>query len=120
MGKRLMVVDDSPVLELEMRCLLEDSGFEIVACCQNGEEAIAQYDKVHPDVVTMDIVMPGIDGLETAQVILEDHPEANIVMVSSLVCDGSMNEADAIGAKAFVCKPFERNNLITALEKAVG
>lgn len=120
MGKRVMVVDDSRVLEIMVKGLLEDSEFEVVAYCKNGEEAIAMYGDVQPDVVTMDIIMPGLDGLETARAILEDDPNARIVMVSSLAYDDTLNEADEIGAKAFVYKPFDRDTLLEALSKAVA
>lgn len=119
MEKRVMVVDDSRVVELQMRRLLEGSEFEVAAYCTNGEDAIAQYEEIQPDIITMDIIMPGIDGLEAAQAILEEHPDAKIVMVSSLAYDDTFNEADAIGAKAFVYKPFERESLLDALNKAL-
>lgn len=119
MGKRVMIVDDSRVTELGMEKLLEDTEFEVAAYCSDGEEAIAMYGEVLPDVVTMDIIMPGIDGLETSEAILEEHPDARIVMVSSLAYDDTMNEADVIGVKSFVYKPFDREELIRALEKAL-
>ena len=87
MKKRLMVVDDSRVMELQICKLLENSKYEVVAYCENGEEAIARYEEVQPDIVTMDIIMPGIDGLEAAQVIAEAHPDARIIMISSLAYD---------------------------------
>ena len=62
MKKQLMVVDDSRVMELQIRKLLEGSDFEVSAYCENGEEAITRYAELRPDVVTMDIIMPGIDG----------------------------------------------------------
>lgn len=115
-----MVVDDSRVLEIMIKGLLEDSDFEIAAYCKNGEEAIAMYSQVKPDVVTMDIIMPGLDGLETARAIIEDDPNARIVMVSSLAYEDTLDEAAEIGAKAFVYKPFDRDMLIEALEKALA
>lgn len=120
MRKRVMIVDDSRVIEIMMAKLLEDSNFEVAAYCQNGESAIDKYTEVMPDVVTMDIIMPGMDGLETARAIIEDHPEARIVMVSSLAYEDAQAEAEAIGAKGFVYKPFEREQLIEALEKATS
>ena len=66
MKKRVMVVDDSRVMELQICKLLEGSKFEVVAYCENGEEAISRYEEIQPDIVTMDIIMPGIDGLEAA------------------------------------------------------
>ena len=119
MKKRVMVVDDSRVMELQIRKLLEGSEFEVAAYCENGEEAISRYSEVQPDIVTMDIIMPGIDGLETARVILEEHPDARIVMVSSLTDEDSASEADSIGAKAFLYKPVNRAKLLKALESAM-
>lgn len=115
-----MVVDDSRVMELQICKLLENSEFEVAAYCENGEEAIARYGELRPDVVTMDIIMPGIDGLEAAQVILEEHPEARIVMVSSLAYEDTINEANSIGAKGFLYKPINRDSLISALKKAMA
>ena len=120
MGKRLMVVDDSRVIEMQMQKLLADTDYEIVAYCRDGEEAIERYGEVEPDLVTMDIIMPGIDGLETAGAILKDYPFAKIVMVSSLAYDDTINEADDIGVKAFVYKPLERDKMLEAFEKALA
>lgn len=120
MGKRIMVVDDSRMVALQMQNLLEGTGYEIAAYCRNGEEAIAQYGQVLPDVVTMDIIMPGLDGLETAQAILEEYEDARIVMVSSLAYDDTFDEAKAIGAKGFVDKPFEKERLLEALDGALA
>lgn len=119
MKKQIMVVDDSRVMELILCNLLEDSEFEVAACCENGEEAIARYEELQPDIVTMDIIMPGIDGLETAQIILEKHPDARIIMLSSLAYDDTINEAHAIGAKAFLYKPIDKERLLDALRKAL-
>ena len=120
MGKRLMVVDDSRVIEMQMQKLLADTDYEIVAYCRDGEEAIERYGEVEPDLVTMDIIMPGIDGLETAGAILKDYPFAKIVMVSSLAYDDTINEADDIGVKAFVYKPLEREKMLEAFAKALA
>ena len=116
MKKRLMVVDDSRIVEFQICKLLEGTDYEVAAYCQNGEEAIARYDEVRPDVVTMDIIMPGIDGLETAQIILEEHPEARVVMMSSLDQEDSVREARIIGARGFLYKPFNQVSLLSALE----
>lgn len=120
MGKRIMVVDDSRMIALQMRDLLEDSGYEVAAYCRSGEEALEQYGQILPDLVTMDIIMPGMDGLETAQAILEEYPDARIIMVSSLAYEDTFKEADSIGALGFIDKPFSREQLLEAFRKAVG
>ena len=118
MSKRIMVVDDSRIVQLQMQKILSDSDYQVVACCQSGEDALAEYDKVDPDLVTMDILMPGMDGLETARLILEKHPKARGLMVSSLAYDDTIDEANKIGAKGFVYKPFDREQVLASLDKA--
>ena len=120
MAKRVMVVDDSRVQEVQIRKLLEGSGYEVAHYCRSGEDALAVYDEVKPDVVTMDIIMPGMDGLETAQAILEEYPEAKIVMVSSLAYEDTFDEAKTIGAKGFISKPFDQEKLLAALDQALS
>ena len=117
MRKRVMIVDDSRAVAFQVKSLLEDTAYEVAACCQTGEEAIEEYNVIQPDLVTMDIIMPGLDGLETAQAILEEHPDAKIVMVSSLDYNDTREEAAAIGAKAFLYKPFGREELLEVLDR---
>lgn len=120
MGKRLMIVDDSRVAEMQMEKLLEGTGYEVAAFCQNGEEAIARYGEVQPDLVTMDIIMPGMDGMETSEAILKKYPEARIVMVSSLAFDDTLHESEDIGVKGFVYKPFDKEHLLKTFEKVLA
>lgn len=120
MGKRVMIVDDSRVVELQLKKMLENTDYEVVSYCQDGETAIEQYGEVLPDLVTMDIIMPGMDGLETARAILEDHPDAKIIMVSSLAYDDTIEEAKSIGTKTFIYKPFDRDQLLSALDEVLS
>ena len=120
MAKRIMVVDDSRMIWVQMKNLLEGTEYEVAACCRDGEEAIEQYGEVMPDLVTMDIIMPGIDGMEAAQVLLYEHDEARIVMVTSLGCDDVIQELYGIGAQAVLFKPLTREGLLGALKKALA
>ena len=120
MKKRIMGVDDSRIMALQIRKLLENSDYEVVAYCENGEEAIARYGEVQPDLVTMDIIMPGIDGLETAQVLMYEHDKAKILMISSLGDDDMLQELYGIGAQGVLFKPLTREALLAALKKALG
>lgn len=118
MAKKIMVVDDSRIAQLQLQEILADTEYEVVACCQSGEEAIKKYDELKPDLVTMDIVMPGMDGLDTARLLLKDHPGARVLMVSSLAYDDTINEAKRIGAMGFVYKPFDHDQIIQSVQKA--
>lgn len=120
MGKRIMVVDDSRVLKLQMMKLLEGTDYEVAAYCQCGEEAIEMYGEVKPDLVTMDIIMPGMDGLEAAKAILEDYPEAKVVMISSLAYDDTFDEALAIGTQGFIIKPFKKEQVLEVFDRILA
>ena len=113
-----MVVDDSRIAQLQIEEILSDSDYQVVACCKSGEEAIEMYDTVKPDIVTMDILMPGMDGLDTARLIMSANPDAKIIMVSSLEYDDAIKEANNIGAKGFVYKPFDRDMIMSAFKNA--
>ena len=73
-----------------------------------------------PDLVTMDIIMQGMDGLDASEMILKEHPEAKIVVVSSLAYDDTFERARAIGAKGFVDKPFHKEQLLGVFEQALS
>ena len=115
----VMIVDDSRVVYAEMKKMLADTDFEIVGFCRSGEEALNSYEQLNPQVVTMDIVMPGQDGLDTAEEMLKKWPDARIVMVSSLAYGDTTERARELGTKGFIFKPFERETLIAALTDAV-
>lgn len=116
---RIMVVDDSRVVYAEMKKMLEDSEIEIVAFCRSGEEALEQYEAVAPDLVTLDIVMPGMDGLETCAEMRKRWPDSNIFMVSSMAYEDMINNAAALGAKGFLFKPFTKESLLEGLRGAL-
>lgn len=120
MKKKIMIVDDSRMLLMQLQHILAETEYEVAAYCQDGETAITKYEEILPDLVTMDIIMPGIDGLEAAKAILESHPDAKIVMLSSLVYDDTIEEAKAVGAKGFIYKPFEKEQVMDTLKKVLG
>lgn len=116
---RIMVVDDSRVVYTEMKKMLEGSEFEIVSFCRSGEEAVEQYGAIKPELVTMDIVMPGMDGMEACQALLEKWPDAQVFMVSSMAYEDMINTAASLGAKGFLFKPFTRESLLEGLRGAL-
>ena len=119
MSRRIMIVDDSRLVRVQLEDVLKGTDYEVAAYCRSGEEAIEQYSTVKPDLVTMDIMMQGMDGLDAAEVILKHDPNARIVMVSSLAYDDTFERAKAIGAKGFVDKPFHQEQLLKVFEQAL-
>lgn len=120
MSVRIMAVDDSRLVRVQLEDVLKGTDYEIAAYCRSGEDAIEQYDSVRPDLVTMDIIMQGMDGLEAARAILKKDPDARIVMVSSLAYEDTFEQAKAIGAKGFVDKPFHKEQLLKIFGEALA
>ncbi len=106
MGKRALVVDDSMLMRRMICESLTDAGWEIVGEGEDGAEAIRLYDELRPDAVTMDIVMPGTDGICALEKIMELDPEARVVVVSALSQTKLISQAIRKGAQDFIAKPF--------------
>ena len=119
MSKRALVVDDSMLMRRMICDCLSDSGWEIVAEAGNGEEAVRQYRDHRPDVVSMDIVMPGTDGLFALEHILEIDPSAQVVVVSALNQTKLISEAIRKGAQDFIAKPFLPEQLQETLASCI-
>jgi two-component system chemotaxis response regulator CheY len=115
-----MIVDDSRLVYAQMKKMLEDSDIEVKCYCRSGEEALEQYDQIQPELVTMDIVMPGMDGLETCRQLVSKWPDAKVLMVSSLAYDETMESASTNGAKGFLFKPFTKESLVDGIQKALS
>lgn len=118
MSKKLLVVDDSVFIWREMKVLLEGTDYEIVSYAKSGEEGLSNYETCRPDLVTLDIILPGLDGIDTAKAMLARWPDAKIVIVSSLAYDDMVDQAKEAGVFEFIFKPFEKESLLAALDRA--
>jgi len=119
-SKRIMVVDDAEFTRKMLTLEVEQAGYKVVAEAENGLEAVDLY-KIHqPDIVTMDIVMPGMGGIEAVKKIIEIDPNAKIVMLSSMGVGASVQDAVAAGAKNFILKPYSTSRLIEVLDKTLA
>ncbi len=120
MKARVLVVDDAMFMRNMLKDILNNSGeYEVIAEAANGKEAIEKYQEVSPDLVTMDIVMPVMDGIEATREILKIDPNAVIVMCSALGQEPLVLESIAAGAKDFIVKPFSPEKVITVLNKVL-
>lgn len=115
--KRVLIVDDAAFMRMSIRNMLEKHGFEIVGEAENGLMAIEKYNELQPDVVTMDITMPEMDGLQALREIKKIDKGASVVMVSALGQEARMKEAIIYGAKGFIVKPFKEEMIVSALSK---
>lgn len=116
----VLVVDDSISMRKNLRIFLKDLGHSVIAEASNGKEAFNLYSESKPDLVTMDISMPTMDGISSVRMILEKFPEANIVMITALSQRSSVYEALKSGAKGYIVKPIELNKLREVIEIALN
>jgi two-component system, chemotaxis family, chemotaxis protein CheY len=112
---RIMIVDDTTMMRATLRRFLEKAGHEIVGEAINGEQAIINYSQFQPDMVTMDITMPGLGGVEAIKQIIESDPAANIIVVSALGQKHIVFEALQAGAKNYILKPIVEDKLLSVI-----
>lgn len=108
---RVMVVDDSSITIKKLTQILEQIGHQVVCSCKTGTEALACYQQYHPDIVTMDITMPDMDGIEATQQIIGTFPNALIIMVTSHGQEQMVIESIEVGAKGYILKPIKADKL---------
>ena len=117
--KKVLAVDDSRVTLKILRKFLADSEFEIAGEAKDGNEAVQQFVKTSPDLVVLDIVMPDMDGVQILEKFLTMDPKARVVMVSSLGTKEKVIECLEKGARSFLMKPYEREDLLKVLRKVL-
>lgn len=117
MTNRLLIVDDAMIMRLRIKEIAQQVGWEIVGEATNGEDAVAAYEKLAPDLVTLDIVMPKMDGIETLRRIRQMNPNARVCMISAINQRDKLSECILLGAIDFIVKPFDQARLQSLFEK---
>lgn len=116
---KFMVVDDSGIIRTKIQNVLNNKSFNIVGSASNGLEAVQQFNELKPRVITMDITMPFMNGIETIERITEIDSEVRILVVSALSDKATLIKAMHLGAYGFVCKPFTDVELAEAVEELI-
>jgi two-component system chemotaxis response regulator CheY len=115
--KKVLVVDDAAFMRLTIRNMLEKNGYEVVGEAENGQVAIQKYNELQPDIITMDITMPELDGLAALKAIRQINSAAQVVMMTAMGQQGMVKEAVLAGARGFIVKPFKEETVLSALSK---
>ncbi len=116
---RILLVDDAAFMRMMLKDTLVKEGYEIVGEATNGREAVEKYKELRPDLVTMDITMPEVDGVQALRQIKEFDPAAKVVMCSAMGQQAMVLESIQAGAKDFIVKPFQADRVKEAIEKVL-
>lgn len=117
MTKNILVVDDAAFLRMILKDILENNGYNVVGEAENGIEAVSLFQKLNPDLVTMDITMPEMDGIEALKKIREIDSDAKVIMCSAMGQHGMVMDAMKAGAMDFIVKPFDTTLVLKSLDK---
>ena len=120
MSHRVLVCDDALFMRTLVGDILRQAGFDVCGQAETGAQAVAQYKALKPDLVTMDIVMPDMGGIDAVKQITSFDPSAKVVMCSAMGQQALVNEALQAGASDFVVKPFQPNRVIEAVQRVLG
>ncbi|MCD4813106.1 response regulator [bacterium] len=120
MPARILIADDAAFMRVMIKGILEKQNYEIVGEAKDGKEAIEMYKNLKPDLTTMDIIMPEVNGIEAVKEIIQVDSKAVIIMCSAMGQQAMVIEAIAAGAKDFVIKPFQPPRVLEAVERALA
>lgn len=119
-SQTVLVCDDAPYMRKLMGRILEQGGFEVIGEAETGREAVEKYMQLRPDLVTMDLVMRELSGLDAVRAIKEFDAKARILVCSAMAQQSLMAEVLAAGASHFVLKPFQPSHLLEAVQHALA
>lgn len=119
MGKRILICDDAAFMRMMIKDILTKNGYEVVGEAENGAVAIERYRDLKPDLVTMDITMPEMDGIAAVREIKSMDASARIIMCSAMGQQAMVIDAIQAGAKDFIVKPFQPERVLEAVSKAL-
>ena len=114
--KRVLIADDALFMRATLKNIVEKNGWTVVGEASNGMEAISKYFELKPDVMTMDITMPEMDGVDALKAIKEVDQEAKIIMISAMGQQNKVKSCVMAGAKFFIIKPFKEDMIMSVLE----
>lgn len=115
----VLIVDDSLIMRRNLSTILKEAGHTVVGEAVNGQQAYLLYRRLRPDLVTMDITMPNVDGIDALKKILESHPEAKVIMISALDQKAKIYTAIRNGAKHYIIKPLTAEKIVSVIDKVL-
>ncbi len=119
MSHTVLICDDAVFMRSLLREILEQAGYEVVGEATTGAEAVDRYKVLRPDIVTLEVVMPDIGGIDAVREMVKFDPDARVLMCSALGQQALMAEATEAGAREFVVKPFQPSRVLEAVQRVL-
>ena len=116
----VLIVDDASFMRGSLKFIVESSGHKVVGMATDGKEALKLYKRMKPDVVTLDILMKGMDGINALKGIVDEDPEAKVIMVTALGQEEKQDEARSLGASGYIRKPFKQVEIVDEIKRVLS
>ena len=117
---KILIVDDASFMRGSLKYIVEDVGHQVVGMAKDGGEAVELYRKLKPDLVTLDILMSGMEGLSALKAIMGEDPGGKVIMVTALGQEGKQQEARKLGASGYIIKPFKRTEIVDEIKRVLS
>ncbi|WP_026882737.1 response regulator [Clostridium akagii] len=115
----ILIVDDSLISRMKLKRIIETSSHQVIGEAADGNEAYEKYEELKPDIVTMDITMPNLDGISALKKIMNSYDDAKVIMITALGQGNKILDALNNGAKNYITKPFDEEKVLTSIEEAL-
>jgi two-component system chemotaxis response regulator CheY len=119
-SQTVLICDDAIFMRTMLADILTQAGYEVIGEAETGVQAVEKYAQLRPDLVTMDIVMPDLGGIDAVRSIVQQYPDAKVLMCSAMGQQALVVEAISAGAKDFVVKPFQPSRVLEAVQRVLG
>jgi len=117
---KILIVDDASFMRGSLKFIVENGGHEVAGTAEDGREALKLYTELKPELVTLDILMKGMDGIEALKAIMAEDPGAKVIMVTALGQEEKQEAARKIGAVGYIRKPFKREEITEEIERVLS
>jgi two-component system chemotaxis response regulator CheY len=117
---RILIADNASFMRSCLKYIVENAGHTVVGLAKDGQEAVTMYEELKPDLLTLDILMEGMDGIAALGKIRQAHPTAKVIMVTAMGQDGVQDEARRLGSSGYIRKPFESRQIVGEISQVIA
>jgi len=116
----MLIVDDASFMRSSLKYIVENAGHEVTGMAKEGQEALELYRKLKPDVVTLDVLMTGMDGFEALKTIMKEDPKAKVIMITAVGNEDRQEKARKLGVSGYIRKPFKQTDIVDEINRVLS